>query len=102
MSLPEAFLMRRTRPRFTMRLAMVAPVVMAIALGMVADRARRERRAVRWVESVGGRLVYRDQLDEAGEIKSGAQPAGPAWARRLLGDEYVRSVAWVDLSRVKG
>ena len=87
------------RLHVTLRRLMIAVVAVAIAIGSYEGRARRKRRAVQWVQAQGGRVVYLDQLDEAGEIRKGARPAGPEWARRLLGEEYVRSVAWVDLSR---
>lgn len=92
----------RGRFRVTLRGFLAGMAVVAVGLGFWADRARRERLAAQWVARMGGTIWYEDQLDEDGGIRKGSTPAGPAWLRARLGDEYFRRIRTVSLHRPKG
>ena len=58
-------------------------------------QARKQRAAVDWIEKAGGSVFYDYQPDPSGDIPA-AKPPGPAWLRKLLGDDYFADVTSVE------
>ena len=71
---------------------MVLVTVLCVWLGLVSERARKQREAVEAIEKVGGAVRYEYQS------KSGQEPPGPKWLRELVGEEYFVSVIYVGLN----
>jgi hypothetical protein len=63
-------------------------------------RATLQRRAVAAIESKGGSVFYDYQFKEDGDMKQwSSSPPGPAWLRRIVGDDCFREVTHVFLKR---
>lgn len=91
---------------FSLRTLFVLVTVAAIWLGVVVNRAREQREAVKAIEAMGGSIRYDWQPDFVRAEGAGAtsdqlvmpltdskpSPAGPAWLRRLIGDDYFQQV----------
>ena len=87
---------------FSLRTLFIALTAFAVWLGVIVHRAREEREAVKAIEALNGMVRYDWQPHAtrlegagapAGEIyypreNANAGPGGPAWLRRLIGDEY--------------
>lgn len=76
---------------FSLRTLFVVMTVLGIWLGVIANRAREQREAVAAIKGLGG-TVYYDW-----EFGTGGKPRGPAWLRRLIGDEHFQKVQMVNL-----
>jgi len=83
-------------------------VVCAFILGYGGHELRRatvERRAVEEIERLGGRVIYDFELEVGDEDFANraynlyAQPPGPAWLRRFLGNHFFARPVEVFLSR---
>ncbi|HEV3166624.1 MAG TPA: hypothetical protein VGZ22_21545 [Isosphaeraceae bacterium] len=93
-----------TRPKrrwltISLRALVLLILVIAVWLGYVTNRARRQAEAVAALTS--RRSWARFDYEYPGGTPAGqrmirnAQPHGPAWLRRLVGDEYFREVVLV-------
>ena len=80
--------------------------LLGIWLGLISNRANRQRRAVETIRQSGGELYYDYQLKDWREtecvslyrlndevIQPDAPPPGPGWLRNLIGIDYLASVA---------
>ncbi|MHC4398485.1 MAG: leucine-rich repeat domain-containing protein [Planctomycetota bacterium] len=92
---PDAGKRKSTRRRFQFRLRtlLILMAVFAVWLGLTADRARRQKRAVEAISEMGGEFCYdyqaQPQADGPGKSYSyRVEPPGPRWLRQLLGDHY--------------
>jgi hypothetical protein len=79
--------------QFGLRGLIVAVALVSIAVGWLAVRLReadRQRSAIAAIVSSGGTVEYahENQVDESGNWIPAARPPGPAWLRRLLGDDF--------------
>lgn len=88
---------RRRWLQFRLRTLLVAITVLAIPLGVIVERAERQRRAVERIESLGGTVWYDYQygVNAKGETTitmNMPHPTSFSWARRLLGDHYFDTV----------
>ena len=83
---------RRRWFQYSLRTLFVLVTVLCVCLAVTANRARRQREAVKAIESVGGQVRYEYQY------VSGQEPPGPEWLRELIGDEYFVSVVVVYLN----
>lgn len=83
---------RRSWRQFSLRAVLILMTILAIWLGIVSHRARNLRRAVDAIAAVGGSIHYHYELN------AGQGPPGPAWLRKLLGDEYFVSPFHVELT----
>lgn len=69
-------------------------LVAGLWLGWRVDRARRQRLAIAEIKKYHGYVVF--NYEYAGrKLIPDAQPMGPRWLRRNLGDEYFREVTRV-------
>lgn len=80
---------RRRWLQFSLRTAFVVLTVFAIWLGVIVSRAREQRAAVVEIQKLGG-LAYYDWFYQDTE-----GPPGPAWLRRLIGDDFFQDVEMV-------
>jgi hypothetical protein len=73
-----------------------------LGIGTAATTLRnvgRQRDAVAEFRGAGGAVYYRDQLDADGSFLLELQnkPPGPPWLRKLLGDDFFRTVEKADV-----
>lgn len=78
--------------RFSLRGAFVVLTILCVWLALEADRVRRQERAVKIVQSLGGSLFFDYQVDSKGAIDNKAQAPTPAWLRRVTNEEWFRRV----------
>src|SRR5215471_6511645 len=72
--------------RFSLRTLLAGVAIVAVLIWIPVRRAREQRQAVDEILRRGGTVRFDFE-------KTGAtEPAGPAWLRRLLGDDYFRTV----------
>jgi hypothetical protein len=93
----------RHRFQYSLRSFLVVLTAAAVWLGVVVNRAREQREAVRAIEASGGTVLY----DWSNEIPPGTfliypppvdeKPRGPAWLRRIIGDDFFQEVRTVKL-----
>jgi Leucine rich repeat len=88
--------------QFSLRTLMIFTAVIAIACGWVArktEQKRREREALRALAALNpGHLVFfYDYQCPPGDVF--AEPPGPAWLRKLLGDDFFGSVDGISISQ---
>ena len=86
--------MPRIRLSLSLRMLLLLILVAALWLGWRVDKARRQRRAIAQVEKYNGYVRFDYEYANGNEIQ-GAQPWGPKWLRRHLGDDYFREVSQV-------
>lgn len=70
--------------QFSLRTALVLLTISCVWLGWKVERAREQREAVNAIEMLGGVV----QCDWQQIKPSPEQPPGPAWLRRMIGDEF--------------
>jgi len=82
--------------QFSLRTLMIAVLVvgtgMATWIVPIKKRAERRKAVVDSIRQNGGRIVYDYEVDSSGNPINGAEPPGPAWLRRVLGDEFFATV----------
>ena len=82
--------------QYSLRSFLVVLTASAVWLGVVVNRAREQREAVKAIETLGGIVTYDWDHEQYGIIFPPAdfpkEPSGPAWLRRLIGDEYFQEV----------
>lgn len=99
---------RRRWLQFSLRTAFVLLTIGCIWLGILAERARQQREAVEAIEALGGSVTYDFQIvgvpydgnpDPPHTVnrifRPDADPPGPIWLRRLIGDEFFQEVVAV-------
>lgn len=108
---------RRRWFRFSLRSLLLAMFVIAVWLGWLCNRARQQKASVAGITKLGGTIIYDheydgDQVPFATSIGSlwrqfsgrelyvlDAEPRGPRWLRRWIGDDFFQTVVAVDLSQ---
>lgn len=73
-----------------------------IWLAVVISNARKQERAIRLVQELGGNLLFDNQIDAQGRFLRNATPLSHEWLPQLLGKEYFRKVFAVDLAASGG
>ena len=89
--------------QFRLRTLLLLMTVLAVWLGVQADRARRQARTLRAIKKSAQWVYFDYQMPGPGpwteEDYHNADicrdPPGPAWLRRLIGDDYFRTVVGV-------
>ena len=99
-----AALVFRLRFQFSILALLVLVVVVAVPFSWLAtemSEARKQREAVTAIEKAGGEVVYDLQVDPSSDSRmAGAEPPGPPWLRRLLGNDLLGTVTFVNLAGV--
>jgi internalin A len=92
---------RRRWLQFSLRTLFIATALFALWLGFKVHRVRQQKAAVAALEASdsGNSVCYDYQFDRSGKMIPNASPPGPAWFRRLVGEDYFRSVRWVRLGQ---
>ena len=83
--------------QFSLRSFLIVTVICALASAWIArqiERKRNEREAVEAIVKLGGWVVY-DYVHDG----KAANPPGPAWLRKLIGDNFFGEVVYVNLGR---
>ena len=86
----------RRWPQYSLRSFLVVVTALAVWLGVVANRAREQREAVKAIEALGGSVCY----DWQNKFPPNEEPGGPVWLRRLTGDDFFQQAHAVSLSDV--
>jgi hypothetical protein len=89
---------RRRYLTFSLRTLFILLTASAAWIGIATHRAREQRAAVQAIESLGAMVIYdwqNDPLDPLGSDES-PEPAGPAWLRRMMGNDFFQEVSDVD------
>lgn len=92
--------MRASRFQISLRFLLVVVTLIGLGLGVVAERARRQREFQQRLAEVGAAVMfdYHRKGDSAdADFNPRAQPPGPEWLRRLLGEEFFRKVVYVNM-----
>ena len=63
--------------QFSLRTFLVLMTVFAVWFGWAMNKAREQRKAVAWVEELGGAVWYDYQVDEDGRESTPAELPGP-------------------------
>jgi hypothetical protein len=76
----------------------VVVTILSLWLGVTANRANRQRRAVETIRKAGGQVLYDYECDDDGrQIFDGPSPPGPNCLRNLIGIDYFATVAQVGI-----
>ena len=86
--------------RISLRGLLLFMFVVCSVLGWKVSLARKQPKAVAWVQQSGGGVIYDYELDSAGRRVRNAKPPGPAWLRDRLGIDYFTSVVCAATDRV--
>jgi hypothetical protein len=95
--------LRRRYLTFSLRTLFVVTTALAVWLGVIVNRAREQREAVKAIEALGGSASYDwqyAQLDQADPFGLDGPfiPPGPVWLRRLVGDDFFQDAVGVSFS----
>jgi hypothetical protein len=77
------------RFKVSLRLSMLLVLVLAVWLGRQVHLARQQVLAIRAIQGHGGSVLFDYQFT------TDAEPSGPEWLRRFVGEEYFREIAEV-------
>jgi Leucine-rich repeat (LRR) protein len=100
-----AALLFRLRFQFSILSLLVLTLVVAVPCSWLAverEHAQKQREAVAAIQSLRGQITYDYEADEwarclkSGAVKWAPVPPGPAWVRRLLGDDFFADVVNVN------
>jgi hypothetical protein len=85
------------RPQFSLKAMLITLTVVGISVGVLANRARRQRDAVAALIAAGGAVMYDYNFDANHVQIPDAKPAGPTWLRKIVGDHFLDDVVFVYL-----
>jgi hypothetical protein len=97
--MPTKTISRGRKRQFSLRLAMVLIVLVAIPLARLAVRARAQKAAVLAISKAGGFVQYDWQFLPDGRINASPKPPGQSWIHKWLGPDYFQTVEQVYLQR---
>ncbi len=91
---------RRLRSLVQFRLAtlLIAITLIGVWLGVCVNRANRQKRAIAAITAARGVIQFDYERDKTGNRIADAEPPGPKQLRKLIGDEFFRSVVVVDFA----
>jgi internalin A len=92
---------RRFRLRLSLRLTMAVVLIVAVVLGWVVTRARRQAETVEMVRRLGGQVAY-DWEHRANWMGSRLKKPGPSWLTDRVGPDYNHDVTMLLLSLIPG
>ncbi len=87
--------------QFSMRTLLIGVVIVAVPcalLGRKIEQKRREREASKAFKALGGQVWYDYETDDEGHRIGKAIPFGPAWMRKLLGDDFFCEIVGAELA----
>src|SRR3954451_6782683 len=87
---------KRRRLRISLRVVMLLVLIVAVWMGGLVTKARRQREAVESVRRFGGDVEYDWEYKDIGKVTP-TEPNAPRWLRGLLGDEYFQEMVTVVL-----
>lgn len=92
--------------QFSLGSLLLLITVLAVWLGWQVNRVRREREAIALVERLGGEVYFDYQVEENVPLghfvtSPARKPPAPDWLRWLVGEDYFRRVASVELRDTK-
>ena len=96
-----AALVFRWRFQFSILSLLLLVVVVAVPCSWLATEmkaARKQREVVGTIVRTGGAVAYDWQKDVASVPQRSPRPPGPAWLRKLLGDDFLADVVAVTLT----
>lgn len=89
-----------SRSPFRFKLGLRALMLLILAFGLwmsgQVNAARRQHRAVAAIKEYGG-FVHYDHEFVGGNVIPGREPRGPRWLRERIGDDFFRTVTYVNL-----
>jgi len=84
--------------QFRLRTLFIVTAVFAVWLGYLCSGARQQRLASEAIAQFGGSVTYDYQVDyQARVFRENAPMPGPAWLRRMIGNDWFISVQGVGL-----
>ena len=86
---------KRRSLRFSLRTMLIFMLVVCVAVGWRIERVRKQREAVAWVREMRGTVYY--ATDDNSFHKRTAEPRGPEWLRKWLGNDFFDDVVDVTL-----
>src|SRR4051794_16756178 len=98
---PRAGKLKRRWLRFSLRSMLLALTVTCLWLGVQADRAQRQKRAVEALRDAGCLIKYDYEIARNPFTRESLfeNPRGHEWLRPFLGADYFDAVAEVELGR---
>ena len=81
--------------QFRLRTLLIAMALLGVWLGVQVKRAQDERRSADAIRALGATIAYEHTFGDDEKLPGGV-PAGPAWLRRFVGDDLLRSVVRVN------
>ncbi|MEA1951126.1 MAG: hypothetical protein U9N87_07055, partial [Planctomycetota bacterium] len=94
---PRKYWIRRPRFQYSISTLLLLTAVLAIWLGYVTNRARKQRAAVAALSAIGTTISYDWEFNDDDVMLMDAKPPGPEWLRQLIGDEYFQEVVEISL-----
>jgi hypothetical protein len=85
--------------RFSLRSLLVVVTLFGVWLGIKVDQARRQKRAVETLRSMGAEVWYDHQRKENGSFDVRIDLDVPNWVRELCGDDFFQTVTGIFLLR---
>lgn len=98
---PQSASRKRRWYQYSLRTLLIVMVLASVGMSWLTvkmRRAARQREAVEAIRKLGGWVVYDYQSGSAAR----PTPPGPAWLRRLLGDDFFAEVTDVQVNREAG
>ena len=89
---------RRRWLQYSLRTFFVLLTVFCVWLGWMSYEAREQRKAVQWVQEIGGTVFYDYEYyyQRGGDdLVDHYEPTAPRWLRDILGDDYFQKVSGV-------
>lgn len=90
---------RRRWFQYSLRSFLILLTALAVWLGIVVQRAREQREAVKAIDALGGGVYY-DWHGPPGSQLENTGPPAPAWLRQLVGDDYFQQAISVNFARL--
>jgi hypothetical protein len=84
--------------RYSLRTGLIVVTLLCVWLAFESIRARRQKAAVEQIAAHAGVAIFDYEFDDKDQRIKDAQPPGPEWIRKAVGDDYFRKVKVVDLS----
>jgi hypothetical protein len=85
--------------RVSLRALLALLTIACLWLAIMANGARRQKKAVQWILEHGGRVTYDWEMSPLGGYfdPEKQRPPAPAWLREFLGDHYFQTVTSASL-----